>query len=620
MNLKNTLNYSYFDLDIINKFETLEEFPNTKPILLSNSNGLILYANNTGRIKHNFKAGHNLFDLFSEPDLQTLFGNLIQNKISSFCTDLILKDDNDYYEGYLLNLERVILNDEEIFIVFIDSQDNRTRLTSRVNNYNQALEAVNVGVMLADKNGCIHYLSTSFEQFLRIKIEDVYSKKISKAFQKHLSSQELESLQTAIELKKNWVKVTSDIASEGEIIYKEIRLSAVKDNIDKSYSYIITANDITEHIEQARLLKRSEQRQKSIINNISDPILIIRKEKNNLIFENANESFYKNILARKNEIKSEFNLQEIVSPEFFKIINNEISNLISKERVHAQFHYTAISNKRYLGKITFTDDSYDLTRLFIINLTDITEQLEIERKLRDAYNKEINLNKLKSTFLANMSHEIRTPLNAIVGYSDLLEDDVKAKNYESSSQMTGYLKEGVSRLLKLVDNIVEVSLLDSGNEEIVLAPMEINKIIKSNKDVWQELAKSKKLQLVYNLSPEEITIVACEEKLDRAVKEIMDNAIKYSLEKGRIIISTSVNKDKGCIEIIDDGIGIENSSMEKIFHLFEQVEESGYTRSYEGAGLGLSLANKLISYMNGELKIASTINKGTTVKVLLPQN
>ncbi|MCB0750517.1 MAG: hypothetical protein KDC52_03480, partial [Ignavibacteriae bacterium] len=67
-------------------------------------------------------------------------------------------------------------------------------------------------------------------------------------------------------------------------------------------------------------------------------------------------------------------------------------------------------------------------------------------------------------------------------------------------------------------------------------------------------------------------------------------------------------------------IGIENSSMEKIFHLFEQVEESGYTRSYEGAGLGLSLANKLISYMNGELKIASTINKGTTVKVLLPQN
>ncbi|MCB0748434.1 MAG: ATP-binding protein, partial [Ignavibacteriae bacterium] len=139
-------------------------------------------------------------------------------------------------------------------------------------------------------------------------------------------------------------------------------------------------------------------------------------------------------------------------------------------------------------------------------------------------------------------------------------------------------------------------------------------------DVWQELAKSKKLQLVYNLSPEEITIVACEEKLDRAVKEIMDNAIKYSLEKGRIIISTSVNKDKGCIEIIDDGIGIENSSMEKIFHLFEQVEESGYTRSYEGAGLGLSLANKLISYMNGELKIASTINKGTTVKVLLPQN
>lgn len=130
-----------------------------------------------------------------------------------------------------------------------------------------------------------------------------------------------------------------------------------------------------------------------------------------------------------------------------------------------------------------------------------------------------------------MSHEIRTPLNAIVGYSDLLEDDVKAKNFESSSQMTSYLKEGVNRLLKLVDNIVEVSLLESGNETIDLAEIDINVIINSNKDYWIKEAKAKSIELTCQLSSGKNTVLGNEEKLLRALNEIIDNAIKYSEEK-----------------------------------------------------------------------------------------
>ncbi len=171
-------------------------------------------------------------------------------------------------------------------------------------------------------------------------------------------------------------------------------------------------------------------------------------------------------------------------------------------------------------------------------MTDITEQLEIERKLRDAYKKEISLNKLKSTFLANMSHEIRTPLNAIVGYSDLLEDDVKSMNYESSAQMTTYLKDGVNRLLKLVDNIVEVSLLESGNQDITLSSIDLNRLINDNMESWSVQANLSSIKISTELCKNEIIIEANEEKLERALKEIVDNAIKYNIENGKIVLST----------------------------------------------------------------------------------
>ena len=218
-----------------------------------------------------------------------------------------------------------------------------------------------------------------------------------------------------------------------------------------------------------------------------------------------------------------------------------------------------------------------------------------------------------------MSHEIRTPLNAIVGYSDLLEDDVKSMNYESSSQMTTYLKEGVNRLLKLVDNIVEVSLLESGNQDIALSSIDLNCLINDNLESWVVEANLSNIKITTELCKNTILIEANKEKLERALKEIVDNAIKYNIENGKIVISTFENESYIYLQILDNGIGIERDSLRKIFELFEQVEEVGYTRKYEGAGLGLSLANKLVSFMNGQMKIVSQPDEGTVINISFPK-
>ncbi len=605
------------DQNIITKFESLEELPNTKPIVLLNKEGIILYVNNMLKKQYGFEEGKSAFNFKSEPDLKVILQKITEKKLRNFNCELHVLNDSKY-KNYFLELERLYINDKEFFLLQIEEEENHYKLAKKLNTFSQALDAVDVGVIITDKKGMIKFVSASFEKFLNKKIDALYNSTLTSSLEKYLTDIELAEFNHAIEEKRKWVKVISDISQDGDVFYKEIKLNIVNNFSDGTTNYILTANDITDQIKQARLLRRSEQKQKSIINNISDPILIVRKEQNELIFENANNSFYKNIeLNREKTI--EHKLIETLETELYDLIETSVNNLVQDNRIHAQFHYYNIAkNKRFIGKVTFTDDHYDNTRIFIINLTDITEQLEIEKRLRDAYNKEISLNKLKSSFLAKMSHEIRTPLNAIVGYSELLEDDVKTQDYEASTEMTSHLKDGVKRLLNLVDNIVEVSLLESGNFEMELENIDVKNIIIHNKDKWIKQGKNKNIKFEFEISQKNLSISANKEKLEKALTEVVFNAVKYNVENGKIVISADKINNVVIIKILDTGIGIEKKELNKILELFEQAEDESYTRRYEGAGLGLSIANKLITFMHGQLNIKSKPTQGTTITISFP--
>ncbi len=605
------------DRDIISKFESLEERPNTKPIVLLNENGIILYVNNTLKKKYGFEEGESAFKLNSEPNLKILLERVVEKNLRNFsCEFHVLNDEK--YENYYLELERLYVENKEFFLLQIEDQSNRYKIAEKLNTFSQALDSVDVGVTIADNNGIIKFVSASFEKFLNKRIDALYNCSLTATMEKYLTDIELAEFNNAIEEKRKWVKVISDISQDGDVFYKEIRLNIIDNTADRTTNLILSANDITEQVKQARLLKRSEQKQKSIINNISDPILIVRKEQNELIFENANNSFYKNIYLM-NEQTIENKLVETIHPQLFDLIETSVNNLLQDNRIHAKFHYYDVEkNKRFIGKVSYTDDHYDNTRLFIINLTDITEQLEIEKKLREAYNKEISLNKLKSSFLANMSHEIRTPLNAIVGYSELLEDDVKAQDYESSTEMTSHLKDGVKRLLNLVDNIVEVSLLESGNFEMEFEEVNVKNVVEENKSKWMQQGRNKNISFEFNIKNNNLFIIANQEKLGKALTEVVFNAVKYNIENGKIVISACKKNSNVIIKICDTGIGIEEKELNRILELFNQVGEEGYTRRYEGAGLGLSIANKLINFMKGNLNIQSQPTQGTTITISFP--
>ena len=217
-----------------------------------------------------------------------------------------------------------------------------------------------------------------------------------------------------------------------------------------------------------------------------------------------------------------------------------------------------------------------------------------------------------------MSHEIRTPLNAIVGYSDLLEDDLKTYNYESLPEIAQLLKEGVNRLLSLVDNIVEVSILESGSYDFDIAIYNANSIVKS---VYQDQfvkAVSKGVSLEIHLDENASYLEIDEVKFRKAMGMLVDNAIKYNKPNGIVRLKTISSGTKVSILIEDTGIGIDESKLEKVLEPFSQEEDEGYKRKYEGAGLGLTIAYKLTRLLKGEFLIKSNPDEGTTITLEFP--
>ncbi len=601
--------------DSENELKKLKELPDTKPLAMVDSSGTIEYANNSFKNLFSLKEGENFTALNSEPNIVFLIQNLINSNYQSFHFDMFLLDAESFENSsFYVDIDRIFVNGVQYFVMLFSSHSERKKLEDRINNLHNALEYGDVSVIITDEKGIINYSSKPFEGILSIGIEHLYNNYLADVFVDYLTQEELEELKRAIKNKNEWVKLISNISSDGNLWFKEIKLNVVQKHDDESYNFILVAHDITNYILKTRVIKNSEQRQKSIINNISDPLIIIRKQNNELIFESANEIFFNAFSVDK--IKVEKPLTKALKGDLYDTLMKAIINSEIDKEHHTQFRYRNKKYKRdYIGKITYTDDPYDNVRLFIVNFSDITEQMKIQEQLQNAYEKETRLNKLKSAFMANISHEIRTPLNAIVGYSELIEDDIDLNDYDSIQENAKYLKDGVNRLLNLVENIVEASIIESGEYEFDYEILNVNSMLyQIHKD---NLSKTRELNLSFDLklSEKQMKIKVDEFKFGKIFSMIIDNAMKYNKQDGNVTLSTFEEENNVVIELTDTGIGIEKDKLDRILEPFIQEEEEGYKRRYEGAGLGLTIAYKLTILQKGKFFIESTPDVGTKITI-----
>lgn len=291
---------------------------------------------------------------------------------------------------------------------------------------------------------------------------------------------------------------------------------------------------------------------------------------------------------------------------YAKKVNGPIRNLIEVTREVAEGNY----DKKI--EVNTHDELELLSRSFNI----MTDKLKSSHnEMLAALQRAERSDTLKSEFLAQMSHEIRTPVNAIVNFTGLLRNELAPYVKGEIEESFDIIEESSSRLIRTIELIIDASELQTGNFQTTIEELDIiNDIISPLVREFKFSAAQKKLELGYNNPVNSGTIMGDKYSLKQLFANLIDNSIKYTHE-GYINIKLNYDeKNNMVVEIEDSGIGIAEDFLPFLFEPFTQ-EDQGYSRKYEGTGLGLSLVKKYCELNNADIKVTTQKGKGTKFSV-----
>jgi signal transduction histidine kinase/FixJ family two-component response regulator len=247
--------------------------------------------------------------------------------------------------------------------------------------------------------------------------------------------------------------------------------------------------------------------------------------------------------------------------------------------------------------------------------TDVTEQIGTLEALAREREKAVAASQAKGTFLATMSHEIRTPLNAVIGLTALMRTEIL--DDETRARYLGLVADSSQTLLQLLNNVLDISRIESGKLELNSEPVDIRALCKMIGHTYTALAAAK--SIIFDVRTAEDVpqfILGDSLRLKQVVGNLISNAIKFTHE-GSVALRAGAIGDKVEIIVEDTGIGISEETRLRLFHPFAQAD-SNTTREYGGSGLGLALCRELVLLMGGTIDVESEPGRGSRFRILLP--
>jgi len=256
---------------------------------------------------------------------------------------------------------------------------------------------------------------------------------------------------------------------------------------------------------------------------------------------------------------------------------------------------------------------------FVTTYTDITDLKKVESELIRAKEFAEMGNRAKTEFLANMSHELRTPLNAIIGFSEMITSEVYGTiGNQTYKEYIASINESGMHLLSLIDDILDLSKIEVGKMDLTESTMDVTGTIESCLMLVREQAQAARIALRSSNLPNTPPLRADERKIKQILLNLIQNAIKFTPEGGTIRVETELMAQGDLqISVIDTGIGMKAEDIPCALERFGQID-SGLSRRFDGAGLGLPLTKALTELHGGKLEIQSTPGAGTAVFITLP--
>ena len=428
-----------------------------------------------------------------------------------------------------------------------------------------------------------------------------------------------------------------------ELVYGKLEHDGV---ISRTYGAI---QDITEIHESTRALRESEQRYSTLFSKLPIGVMeqdwsIIKKEIDKLRSEGIDdlqEYLDNNPLKLKEMvdsisitsvndrlleiydadsvedfIDSEEDISDWWDEEWANLYASEIIALAGPEKIMineatetrmdlSEFHVRLITS-------IVKGDEGNWQRIFTI-VEDVTERKKYETDLIEARNMAEKASKAKTEFLSNMSHELRTPLNAILGFSQLFEYDQSLGEQRQSRART--INNAGQHLLNLIDEILDLSRIETGNIELSMESVSLEAVIKASVDWVVDMAKSRGISIDFNPAIySEVMVEADAIRLKQVFLNLLSNAVKYNRENGKISIDFTLDEQGlARISIADTGSGISPDRLGELFKPFNRL--GAEFSAIEGTGIGLVITKRLVELMHGKLEVDSRPGEGSTFTV-----
>lgn len=326
---------------------------------------------------------------------------------------------------------------------------------------------------------------------------------------------------------------------------------------------------------------------------------------------------------------------KIIGEDFYDILGIDKENIqnIDSNKV-LDIEIKSIKVKNFYGndhdveiKSTIKKDNHHNEEIIIIR--DITpynaiyEELQMKlAKDEMLLQKTIEYDKLKADFISNISHELRTPLNILLSSLQMLNiftDNIDAKEIISIKNYLRIMKQNCYRLLRLVNNFIDVTKIDAGFRKLNSKNINIIRAVEEITSSVVEYMKNKNIEFIFDTEVEEKIVSCDEDKLERIILNLLSNAIKFTAPGGKIVVNIYDRDPNIIVSVKDTGIGIQEDKLKVIFDRFGQVYNT-VTRENQGSGIGLNLAKSLVELHGGKIEVKSTYGLGTEFLIYLPVN
>ncbi|KST68937.1 PAS domain S-box protein [Mastigocoleus testarum] len=474
--------------------------------------------------------------------------------------------------------------------------------------FRKAIECASDAICMTDSQGNIIHLNRAFKELFEYTTEELNTAGNLAAI--YASHSDYRKVSAKIHIGKSWRGAVKMRSKSGRILDIELRTDAIKNFTGESIGTVNINTDITQRLRTETEL-RLRERAIAASNNgvlISDATI----PNNPIMYVN---SAFENITG--------YSISEAIGQTRDFYINNdlEVNKLFPEEQIN-NFCSTIICNYRkdnseYWNELSISPVySHDgILTNFIVVQTDITDYKKLEQQLREALEKEKELNELKSRFVSTTSHEFRTPLTTILSSSELLENYGHKWNKENRFKYLRKIQTAVKHMTHLLEDVLNLEKAEAGKLQCKPTYFELVKYCFSLVEDLQ--INQPHTKILFDCEYKSIEVYMDANLLRHILNNLLSNAIKYSPDMQPINFMIAIQNHQAIFTIKDQGIGIPE---EYLPHLFQSFNRASNVDNIQGTGLGLSIVKKCIDICQGDINVTSEVGNGSVFTVKLPLN